>query len=220
MKVFLATLPRNVFACFKGRNLAWHILAVTLTLGLVVSGFDWQYFLWTRSPLLRSAMFPAVVIGGLLPIVLPLGLLVVGGVGRSFRLRLVGWAIGQAELIGAMVAAGYKAVTGRAHPLRMVGEDLSRTFKFGVLRGGVFWGWPSSHTTIAFAMAFAVFSLFPKQKWLGYLAIIYAFYVGIGVSMTIHWFSDFVAGGIFGSLIGLVVGNCFQTNSAETRHQA
>jgi hypothetical protein len=26
-------------------------------------------------------------------------------------------------------------------------------FRFGFWRGGVCWGWPSSHTTIAFAMA-------------------------------------------------------------------
>ena len=34
----------------------------------------------------------------------------------------------------------------------------------------------------------------------------YAFYVGIGVSATIHWFSEFAAGGIFGTLVGVVVG--------------
>jgi membrane-associated phospholipid phosphatase len=90
-----------------------------------------------------------------------------------------------------------------------VGADLSHVFRFGLLRGGVFWGWPSSHTTIAFAMAVTVFRLFPRQKWLGYLAITYAFYVGLGVSMTIHWFSDFVAGALVGTVIGVVVGTSF-----------
>jgi hypothetical protein len=33
------------------------------------------------------------------------------------------------------------------------------------------------------------------------LAIGYALYVGIGVSMTIHWLSDFVAGAILGTVI-------------------
>jgi F0F1-type ATP synthase assembly protein I len=41
------------------------------------------------------------------------------------------------------------------------------------------------------------------------LAIAYALYVGIGVSMTIHWFSDFVAGAIIGTMIGTVVGTSF-----------
>jgi len=100
MKLFFSTLPRNFIGCFKGRMLLWHLAAIVLTLALVLSGFDWQYFLWTRSPMLHSWMFPAVHIGGRLPILLPLTLLVLGGIGRSASTRLVGWAIGQAEIIG------------------------------------------------------------------------------------------------------------------------
>lgn len=205
MKLFFSALPRSIIECFKGRMLIWHLIAVVLTLALVVSGLDWQYFLCTRSPTLRSWLWPAVHIGGLVPIALPLTLLVLGSITGSARTRLTAWAIIQAEVIGGIIAAGYKAITGRAHPARGIGMDLSHIFKFGLLRGGVFWGWPSSHATIAFAMAVTVFRLFPKQRWLGYLAISYAFYIGLGVSMTIHWFSDFVAG----ALIGLVVGASF-----------
>jgi hypothetical protein len=182
---------------------------VLLTFILVVCGFDWQYFLLTRHPALLSGMFPAVIIGGLLPIILPVILLALGTLAGSVRTRLTGWAVGQAELIGAVIAAAYKAMTGRAHPSHVVGEDLSHLFKFGLMRGGMFWGWPSSHTTIGFAMAVTIFTLFPKRKWLGYLSIAYAFYVGLGVSMTIHWFSDFVAGAIFGTIVGVVVGRRF-----------
>lgn len=209
MKLFFSTLPRNIIECFKGRMLLWHLTAIILTLGLVVSGLDWQYFLCTRSPILRSWLWPAVPIGGLLPIALPFMLLVLGIAARSAPTRLIAWAIIQAEVIGGIIAAGYKAITGRAHPARGVGTDLTHDFKFGWLRGGVFWGWPSSHTTIAFAMAVAVFRLFPKQRWLGCVAIAYAFYVGIGVSMTIHWLSDFVAGALLGTVVGMVVGNSF-----------
>lgn len=209
MKLFFSTLPRNVIACFKGRMLLWHLAAIFLTAALVLSGSDWQYFQWTRSPILRSWLWPAVLIGGLLPIVLPLTLLVVGVVVRSAPTRLIGWATAQAEVIGGIIAAGYKAVTGRAHPAHDMGVDLTHVFRFGLLRGGVFWGWPSSHTTIAFAMAVTIFKLFPKQRWLGYLALAYAFYIGLGVSVTIHWFSDFVAGALIGTVVGVVVGTSF-----------
>ena len=87
--------------------------------------------------------------------------------------------------------------------------NITHVFHFGFLRGGIFWGWPSSHTTIAFAMAVALLSLYPKNKIIRYLAIAYALYVGIGVSITIHWFSDFIAGVIFGTVIGIVVGKRF-----------
>ena len=206
MKLFFSTLPRNVLGCVKGQMLVWHLAAILLTFILVSSGLDWRYFLATRAPLLRWCMFPAVVIGGLLPLALPLALIALGGLAGGARTRLTGWAIGQAELIGALLAASYKALTGRAHPAHGVSADLTHLFRFGFLRGGVFWGWPSSHTTIAFAMAVTVFTLFPKPRWLGYVAVAYAFYVGLGVSMTIHWLSDFVAGAIFGSVIGVVVG--------------
>ena len=209
MNQFFSTLPRNLINAFKGRMLIWHLAAILLTLALVVSGFDWQYFLCTRSPILRSWLFPAVPIGGLLPITLPLLLFGLGGVTRNASAWLAALAITQAEVTGGIIAAGYKAITGRAHPAHDVGMDLSHDFKFGLLRGGVFWGWPSSHTTIAFAMAVTVFRLFPKQRWLGYLAISYASYIGFGVSTTIHWFSDFIAGALIGTVVGMAVGDSF-----------
>ena len=209
MKRFFGTLAGNLANCFRGRMILWQGVAIALTVILVVSGFDALWFASTRSEALRSWMFPAVRIGWHLPIVLPLVLLVTGAIAASNRMMLTGWAVGQAEIIGGIVAAGYKAVTGRAHPQHGIETDLSHVFQFGLMRGGVFWGWPSSHTTIAFAMAVTIFTLFPKRRWLGYAAIAYAFYIGIGVSMTIHWFSDFVAGAIFGSVIGRVVGKSF-----------
>ena len=209
MKQLLSTLPRNLIACFKGQMIVWHIIAIMLTSILVTSGFDWLFFLSTRNPILRSWAFPAVPIGGLLPIALPLILLASGILTRNAKATVTAAAVGQAVLIGLLVAATYKAITGRVHPPHGVGADMSHVFRFGFLRGGVFWGWPSSHTTIAFAMAVTLFTLLPKQKWVGLMAITYAFYVGIGVSMTIHWFSDFVAGAILGTVIGVVVGKSF-----------
>jgi membrane-associated phospholipid phosphatase len=215
MKQFLTTLPRNLIGCFKGRMIVWHVIAILLTVILVLSGFDWRYCLANRDPALRSWMWPAVGIGGLLPIVLPLFLFVVGFIIQNSRAVLAGWAVGQAALLGSLISSTYKAFTGRVHPAHFVGEDISHVFRFGFLRGGVFWGWPSSHATIAFAMAVTVFTLCPKQRWLGWVAILYAFYVGVGVSMTIHWFSDFAAGAIIGSVIGAVVGRSFREHTTS-----
>lgn len=209
MKQFFVTLPRNIIGCFKGRMIFWHLLAILLTVILVTSGFDWFYFQSTRDPWLWSFMFPAAPIGGLVPLMLPLILIVSGYIISHARMTLTGWAIGQAELISSLISSTYKAFTGRVHPAHGVGENISQVFHFGFLRGGVFWGWPSSHTTIAFAMAATFFTLFPKQRWLGGLAFAYATYIGLGVSMTIHWFSDFAAGAIIGIVIGAVVGKSF-----------
>lgn len=210
MKQFFSTLPKNILGCFQGRMILWHLLAIVLTFILVQSGFDWFYFSSTRSPVLREWMFPSAPIGGLVPLAVPLILILSGYITSRARISLTGWAVGQAALIGSLISSAYKAFTGRVHPaMRDAGTDISHDFRFGFLRGGMFWGWPSSHTTIAFAMAVTVFTLFPKQRWLGGLAIAYALYIGLGVSMTIHWFSDFVAGAILGTVIGVVVGRSF-----------
>jgi hypothetical protein len=44
-------------------------------------------------------------------------------------------------------------------------------------------------------------------------------YVGVGISMTIHWFSDFVAGTIIGSVIGDVVGKSFAEKTSNPNIQ-
>jgi membrane-associated phospholipid phosphatase len=215
VKQFFLTLPRNIIGCFRGRMLLWHLLAIVLTLILVQSGFDWFYFTSTRSPLLWEWMFPAAPIGGLVPLLLPLTLILTGYITLNTRIACIGWAIGQAELLGSFISSTYKVFTGRVHPsMHEMGADISHDFRFGFLRGGAFWGWPSSHTTIAFAMAVTVFTIVPKQRWLGLAALVYAFYIGLGVSVTIHWFSDFTAGAIIGTVIGLVVGRRFSAQSA------
>jgi hypothetical protein len=209
MKQFFLTLPRNIFHCFTGAMLVWHLVAILATIVLVKSGFDWAYFLATRNHELRLWMFPAAVIGQFVPVVLPLALLYRGSLIENTRLTCTAWAIGQAALIGWFIASAYKSVTGRPHPPRSLDIDTSHIFHFGFWRGGIFWGWPSSHTATAFAVSVTLFTLFPQKKWLRFASMAYAFYIGVGVSMTIHWFSDFVAGAIIGTVIGVTVGKSF-----------
>jgi hypothetical protein len=58
-------------------------------------------------------------------------------------------------------------------------------------------------------MAVALAMLYPKNKVVLYCALLYALYVGLSVSTSIHWFSEFAAGVVIGSTIGLVVGKSF-----------
>jgi len=217
MKQFFLTLPRNIINCFNGRAILWHIFAIIVSIACVMAGFDWLYFTATRNPTLQIWMFPAVPIGGLLPILLPLALLFAGWLLNNVILTLAGWATGQAALIGSLISSAYKAITGRAHPVHTPGTDISHLFHFGLLRGGVFWGWPSSHATIAFAVAGTIFKLFPEQRGLGIVCFTYALYVGAGVSITIHWFSDFAAGAIIGTVIGMVVGKSYRGSFQPTK---
>jgi hypothetical protein len=220
MPTLFHRLPRNIISIFSGRNLIWHALAIGLTVGIVTSGGDRAYYLATRRVIFFWLAMPAIGFGTLLPLLIPLGLLVAGGIEKKRRLITTGWAVGQAALLGWMVASAYKAFTGRMHPpmdwrggaaaaANLI--DTSHGFRFGFMRGGVFWGWPSGHTTVAFATMVCLVTLYPKNKPLVIGALLYAFYVGLSVSVSIHWLSEFVAGAIIGSVIGTVVGRSFKS---------
>ncbi len=210
MRDFFCTLPGNIIRSFWGRNLIWQFLAIGATLLLVGSGIDWLYFKATRP--FAGYLFPAVVLGWRVPILFPIASYLVGSIRKDLRLISSAYSTAQAALIGLLISSFYKAFTGRPglrhSALTMI--DTSREFHFGFLKGGVFFGWPSSHTTVAFAMSMAMWTLYSTSKILRWGALLYALYIGVGVSMTIHWFSDFVAGAIIGATIGMTVGKAFK----------
>ena len=187
---------------------------IVITYTLVISGFEWWYFTASRNPLLHTLAIPAIILGGILPIILPLILFILGTLRKNKNIIVAGWALAQAALIGSLISSTYKAFTGRIPPMNFAEPgtliDISRQFQFGFMRGGIFWGWPSSHTTIAFAMAVTLFVLYPTKKAIFYPALIYALYVGLSVSVSIHWLSEFIAGAILGTIIGIVVGTSFK----------
>ncbi len=213
MKTFFYNFPKNICTIFRGRNLFWHLLAILLTLVLVTTGFDWTYFTHVRNPFLHTLLFPAVIIGGLVPLFGLLLFLFWGKIISSEKIVLIAYALGQAAFSGWLISSFYKAFTGRTPPPHnfnlATSIDISHGFHFGFWREGIFWGWPSSHTTVAFAMALALWQIYPRHKWLRYAGLAYAVYIALGVSINIHWFSEAVAGVIFGSLIGTVIGRSF-----------
>lgn len=210
---FFYKIFENIRKIFWSRNLFWHLMAIALTYVLVLTGFDWFYFRATRMPVLRNILFPAVPLGAFTPILLPFAVLLVGRIRKVDKISNTAFALGQAALLAFLTAGFYKFFTGRVGPPGFLTQDfaidISRVFKFGLLRGGLFFGWPSSHTSVAFAMAVVLVVLYPKNKLVRIMAVAYALYIGLGISATIHWFSDFSAGVIFGSLIGVVVGKSF-----------
>lgn len=212
MKKFLKTLPSNFLRSFWGKFLVWHIVAIALTYIIVTSGLDWWWFLHTRSSVLNAVSFPAILLGGLGAIILPFLLLGIGKFRKSSKITMTGWAVGQAAFLGWLISSIYKAFTGRIQPNpQNTSTNISHQFHFGFLKHGIFWGWPSSHTTVAFAIALALVTMFPENKNMKWVALIAALYVGLGVSFNIHWFSEFIAGTIIGSAIGITVGRSWHS---------
>ena len=209
-KDFFYPLPRNILRSFWGRNLAWHGLAIGATALIVCSGLDWRYFKATRPWAID--FFPAVNAGLVVPIFFPVVSYIVGSRRNVQRAIWSAYATAQAGIIGLFISSVYKAFTGRpglGYSIVTL-TDQSRVFHFGFLKGGIFYGWPSTHTTVAVAIAAAIWKLYPRNRVMRSGALLFAVYVGTGVSMTIHWFSDCVAGAIFGAIIGNTVGIFFR----------
>ena len=209
-------LPQNAWRSLNGYKSLLYLLAAGLTYLAVVSRFDLRWYLTGQNPTLQSLAWPAVALGGLLPIIVPLVLFIAAG--QNTKITNLAGALGQAALLGWLFSAVLKTFTGRLSPGQFVVSNATSFggFRFGFLRGGIFWGWPSTHTTVACAMAAALVALYPKNRLVRILAPLYALYVGLGVSITIHWFSDFLAGAVIGALVGLAVGRSFRERAGRT----
>lgn len=221
MKIFFFEIKNTLLNLLKINYFLYMMIGFVVTYFLVMSGFDWWYFLHFRNSEIENFFFPGILIGGVLPIILPIGFFVFGKIKKNSN--YINWAglLGQSAFLGWLSSSILKAFTGRVQPnMHDLVTDISHNFNFGFWRHGIFWGWPSSHTAVAFSVVFAVITaLINREKILKnsrrnkiYLGILffYAFYIGIAVSLSIHWFSDFVMGGILGTVVGHEVGKSFR----------
>ncbi|MEI7719879.1 MAG: phosphatase PAP2 family protein [bacterium] len=212
---FLHKLPQTILDCFRDRNLLWHALAIALTYACVTSGFDWLYFEHTRSSLLFAATLPASILGFFVPIILPAALYLIGTLRKDARMQRAGTAVAQAGIIAWLVSSTYKAFTGRIQPYftpyysHLPTVDISHQFHFGFWQHGIFWGWPSSHAAVACAGMVALLLLYAEKKFLCIILLLYIVYIAFAVSVSIHWFSDSLAGAIIGTTIGVAVAKSF-----------
>ena len=205
----LLDLLRDAAGVFAPRRLPWHLLAIALTFACVASGFDGWVAETFRHTGIQGLARIAGRVGLWTPILAPSAILCVAWVRRDGGLARNGWRLAEAEVLAAVLCLAYKAVTGRPGPTQLHdggGVDASRVFRFGFLRGGVFWGWPSSHVTVAVAGAVALSLLCARNRWVKPLALAYAASMAVCVAASFHWFSDVVAGTILGVVIGRVVG--------------
>jgi membrane-associated phospholipid phosphatase len=187
--------------------------------GLVQSGADWR---WNRmsanNKYITFAGIPAGAIGMVAPVVVPLTLYFYGRKHDDAQLQITGLALGQSAALAVSFSFAIKTFTGRKGPgvlAEVLGyepknpSDYIYDWAFGFYRRGVFDGWPSSHTIVAFAMASTLATLYPDNTWVQVGSYAYAGFVGVSVSLFSHWFSDAFAGALMGYAIGKSVGHSF-----------
>jgi membrane-associated phospholipid phosphatase len=206
-------MDRNLLGSFTYHYGLNYVVGCAASYGLVESGADWR---WRQNaveyPWISRTGRIAVVTGPLVSVALPLGLYLYGRSEKDVNLQITGLALGQAAIDAAVVTSVLKAFTGRVGPQHnSQTTDYSKEFRFGFLRGGIYQGWPSSHTAAAFSMATALMELYPGNAAITIGGLTYASFIGLGVSTNIHWFSDAVAGALIGYAIGSTVGSSFRS---------
>jgi membrane-associated phospholipid phosphatase len=189
-----------------------YFLAGACTYAIVNSGLDWE---WHRNVIdhrwLRESGFVSVRGGPVVAYTVPSALYLYGLLNKNSNIQVTGLALGQAALLGIGVSCTIKVFKGRVSPDNLTNmNNYSNEFRFGLLRGGISEGWPSSHTTVAFAMATTLIELYPDNTAIKIGALTYASLIGLGVSMNVHWSSDVVAGALIGYSIGKTVGSGFR----------
>jgi membrane-associated phospholipid phosphatase len=211
-------MDRNMIGSFSYHYGLNYIVGIAATYGLVEGGIDrrWRQNAVEHSWISNTGRI-AVTSGPIISVTVPLGLYLYGRSQKDADLQLTGLALGQAAINAAVITSVLKAFTGRKGPQNKTAQnDYSNGFRFGFLRGGIYQGWPSSHTAAAFAMATTLIELYPDNLALKIGGLTYAACIGAGVSTNIHWLSDVVAGGLIGYAIGTVVGNDFKNLLTHT----
>ena len=176
----------NILDSFRGNNIYFHLSAAAATAIILDQGIDYdvehyfnehsEYGPWAR---------PVVFTGEYLPFIAGGSLFAYAKLKNDREVLGASFAVLQASLIEFMYNSALKAVTGRPNPdWRHVADmdSLSRTFRFGFLRGGVFWGWPSGHTAATMAVVSALTSYYPGKTWLKVAGFGLVGYTMFGVS--------------------------------------
>jgi membrane-associated phospholipid phosphatase len=208
----------NIANSFKGNNFYLHLAGVASTFLLVTSNTDYEIHKYFNEhqqygdaarPVIRMATYFPFVIGG--------SLYAYGKIKHDNEALGASFAVFQSSLIALSYNSLLKAITGRPNPDWRNSKDmegLSKTFRFGFMRGGIFWGWPSGHTSSTMAVVSALTNFYPDKTWLKIAGYGYVAYMVFAVSSLgrggMHWFSDAVAASLMSYAIGSTTGKFFR----------
>jgi len=209
----------NILNSFKGNNIYFHLAGIASSYLLVTQDVDYhveRYF--NEHEGFGNFTRPVLITGAFLPFVVGGGLFAYAKAKNDDETLGASYAVLQASLIEFLYNSTLKAFTGRANPDWRHNADmdsLSKTFNFGFMRGGIFWGWPSGHTSSTMAVVAALTNYYPDKLWLKIAGYSLVAYTILGVSSInrggMHWFSDGVAAAFMAYAIGSTVGKYYRS---------
>ncbi len=209
-------IVQNTLNAFAGFNLALHATGIAATPVLVFSGADTKaHNAFARRATLEPYSVVGVYLGYGLPLLVGGGLATVGFASDSQREIVAASAAIQATALALGYQSVLKAFTGRPAPPSGVQSSnaASEEFRFGFLRGGIHYGWPSGHMMTTTAIFASLVEVYPDSLalQLGGGTVLAGMFgsVAIHEGSSMHWLSDMVAGTLMGYAIGRGVGAGF-----------
>jgi membrane-associated phospholipid phosphatase len=222
--LLFGNIGNNIINSFKGDNLYLHLAGVASTVLLVTTNTDYYVhkFFYDHPdygnaaiPVIRNALYIPFVTGG--------SLYAYGKLNKDDRAVAASFAVLQSSLVAFLYNSLLKAVTGRPNPDWKDNSNmkkLSKTFRFGFLRGGIYWGWPSGHTSSLMAVVSALTNFYSEKTWLKVTGYSLVAYMIFGVSSLhrggMHWFSDAVAAAFMSYAIGSTIGKYYRSKFQKT----
>lgn len=207
-------LGHNMLLSAFGWPLAFHMLGGALTYRLSMEDKDLMVARFAARQdevVFGIAFLPGMAMGTVFPFLVPGYMYFISD---NASLNNTGAVAVQATAVAFLYNNILKAVTGRAHPdAENNSGELSRDFKWGFGRRGVFYGWPSGHSMTNASLAMSIASYNRDKPLVVAGCALYAGFVAtsmvLGGKGEAHWFSDAVAGTLMGASIGWYIGSVF-----------
>ena len=214
-------LGSNMLLSAFGWPLGFHMLGGALTYRLSMEDKDLmvaRFAARQNEVAFGIAFTPGMAMGTFFPFLVPGYMYFISS---NKALNNTGAVAAQATAVAFLYNNILKAISGRAHPnAENNNGELSRDFKWGFGRRGVFYGWPSGHSMTNASLAMSIASYNRDNPWIVAGCGLYASYVAtsmvLGAKGEAHWFSDAIAGTLMGASIGWYIGNTFYKEKTGT----
>ena len=207
-------LGLNMLLSAFGWPLGFHLLGGALTYKFSMENNDLMVarFAARHNNLAFNLAFgPGMMMGTIFPILVPGYMYFISD---NKELNNTGAVAVQATAVAFLYNNILKAISGRAHPdAENNSGEISRDFKWGFFRRGVFYGWPSGHSMTNASLAMSIASYNRDNPLVVAGCALYAGYIAtsmvLGGKGEAHWLSDAVAGTLMGASIGWYIGSVF-----------
>jgi membrane-associated phospholipid phosphatase len=222
-------LGTNALNSVSGYNIIWHTGGIAATYVVVCTDLDrnvHNYF-YENINMYDPPSVPAVYLGYFAPLILGSSIYASGIITNNMKNACAGSAVLQSAFLAFIESSMLKAFTGRQNPDSWIytkSNDRSNNFKFGLMRNGIHYGWPSGHMSASTAVVSCLAAFYCDNRLVQYSSWVAWVYMFAGVTVhegnTMHWFSDVIAGSMMGCALGSTVGkdfrNFYQTNGKQT----